>query len=44
MLMAALAGRIGAGATLWLTAALALATAAVTGLRRWRSDAGATAA
>jgi len=39
-LMAALAGRFGEGATLWLTAALAIAAAALTGARHWRSDEG----
>jgi len=38
MLLAALARRTGDGATLWLMTAAALATAAVTGARRWRSD------
>ena len=37
-LMAVVAARIGDGATFWLTAGLAVATAAVAALRRWRSD------
>lgn len=37
-LLAALARRAGEGITLWLTAALALVTAAVTGSQGWRSD------
>jgi hypothetical protein len=37
-LLAALARRAGVGVPLSLTAALALATAAITGSRRWRSD------
>jgi hypothetical protein len=38
MLLAALARRTGEGVALGLTAVLALASAAVTGVRRWRSD------
>jgi len=38
MVLAAVARRTGEGVALWLTAVLALASAAVTGVRRWRSD------
>ena len=38
MAAVASAGWISDGATLWVAAAVAVATAGVTGVRRWRSD------